>query len=157
MYSVHLCRILTGSRLTLHSCSTWRQTFTWSKGASNRWGAAADYTGGQSVEWWHLSILPVQFHVGVSLNGGFPLSWSCWGVKWGYHHLRKHPFQDVKPPSLTSPSSLFFGCTSMMPRAIPPTQPAAATCLGQEIGSVCVTARSWWIYIYIRYICIYIY
>ena len=41
-----------------------------------------------------------EISVGVSLNGGFPQKpWvfllkmiSTWGVKWGYHHLRKHPY-----------------------------------------------------------------
>ena len=39
------------------------------------------------------------FHMGVSLNGGnypttmgLPTKHDHFGVKWGYHHLRKHPY-----------------------------------------------------------------
>ena len=54
--------------------------------------------------WWGLIYFDGSYFDGciwrVSWNGGFPQQpWvfllkmiSTWGVKWGYHHLRKHPY-----------------------------------------------------------------
>ena len=51
----------------------------------------------------------------VPNNHGFSYSkWSFWGVKWGYHHLRKHPY--MAPAKNGNGGSLFSaGCCCGIP------------------------------------------
>ena len=74
-----------------------------------------EHIWGQLLKWW---VKPQQPWVFL-----LKLKWSFWGVKWGYHHLRKHPFEPSTFMTLGIQASIFRGVLGNVNQRLPLFEP----------------------------------